>query len=191
MILKKQDLLEFQKRTQHIKTDNRMPIVQFILWDGITLTKTNLNFYCSHQISTSAPYPILIEEKMLYAVLNDAEDIHIELDEVGNEMVIKSGKLKMTAAIANPVDFPTFPIFQKLSPVTITKQALTSIGVAANFADKKETNYRFVHSTENDIFSTDNFCMYFKQFESLPKLSVRSEERRVGKECRSRWSPYH
>ena len=23
------------------------------------------------------------------------------------------------------------------------------------------------------------------------KLSVRSEERRVGKECRSRWSPYH
>src|SRR2546427_2600683 len=25
----------------------------------------------------------------------------------------------------------------------------------------------------------------------LPRPSVRSEERRVGKECRSRWSPYH
>ena len=24
-----------------------------------------------------------------------------------------------------------------------------------------------------------------------PEESVRSEERRVGKECRSRWSPYH
>ena len=24
-----------------------------------------------------------------------------------------------------------------------------------------------------------------------PKLWTRSEERRVGKECRSRWSPYH
>jgi len=24
-----------------------------------------------------------------------------------------------------------------------------------------------------------------------PKKSSRSEERRVGKECRSRWSPYH
>ena len=23
------------------------------------------------------------------------------------------------------------------------------------------------------------------------KIEVRSEERRVGKECRSRWSPYH
>ena len=26
---------------------------------------------------------------------------------------------------------------------------------------------------------------------SLASESVRSEERRVGKECRSRWSPYH
>src|SRR5256885_16630846 len=25
----------------------------------------------------------------------------------------------------------------------------------------------------------------------LPILELRSEERRVGKECRSRWSPYH
>ena len=27
--------------------------------------------------------------------------------------------------------------------------------------------------------------------EQLSRLSGRSEERRVGKECRSRWSPYH
>ena len=25
----------------------------------------------------------------------------------------------------------------------------------------------------------------------VPELAERSEERRVGKECRSRWSPYH
>ena len=25
----------------------------------------------------------------------------------------------------------------------------------------------------------------------MKKMSIRSEERRVGKECRSRWSPYH
>src|SRR2546430_10677819 len=28
-------------------------------------------------------------------------------------------------------------------------------------------------------------------FDPVLKLAVRSEERRVGKECRSRWSPYH
>ena len=27
--------------------------------------------------------------------------------------------------------------------------------------------------------------------ETLEELEQRSEERRVGKECRSRWSPYH
>ena len=29
------------------------------------------------------------------------------------------------------------------------------------------------------------------QIPKLEKVIVRSEERRVGKECRSRWSPYH
>jgi len=27
--------------------------------------------------------------------------------------------------------------------------------------------------------------------QGAPMVSLRSEERRVGKECRSRWSPYH
>ena len=30
-----------------------------------------------------------------------------------------------------------------------------------------------------------------KEIAVLEKLINRSEERRVGKECRSRWSPYH
>ena len=30
-----------------------------------------------------------------------------------------------------------------------------------------------------------------KATENIPQMVLRSEERRVGKECRSRWSPYH
>jgi len=30
-----------------------------------------------------------------------------------------------------------------------------------------------------------------QKFKSETGIPVRSEERRVGKECRSRWSPYH
>src|SRR3712207_861018 len=39
----------------------------------------------------------------------------------------------------------------------------------------------------------DDFRLRFIQMGIMktPELSVRSEERRVGKECRSRWSPYH
>ena len=29
------------------------------------------------------------------------------------------------------------------------------------------------------------------EFFKIGLFSIRSEERRVGKECRSRWSPYH
>ena len=37
-----------------------------------------------------------------------------------------------------------------------------------------------------------DFDAYLKSLEeSEPKEGYRSEERRVGKECRSRWSPYH
>ena len=44
----------------------------------------------------------------------------------------------------------------------------------------------------------EEFVELFKQFVkfglvgvSNTAVSMRSEERRVGKECRSRWSPYH
>ena len=35
------------------------------------------------------------------------------------------------------------------------------------------------------------FCKGHCLFVGVPGLAKRSEERRVGKECRSRWSPYH
>ena len=38
------------------------------------------------------------------------------------------------------------------------------------------------HTKQEPIFITKN---------GYSDLVVRSEERRVGKECRSRWSPYH
>ena len=37
----------------------------------------------------------------------------------------------------------------------------------------------------------DAFTVYFCFSEIFKLFGTRSEERRVGKECRSRWSPYH
>ena len=39
--------------------------------------------------------------------------------------------------------------------------------------------------------SAEEFENFLKNIEYLPSDAERSEERRVGKECRSRWSPYH
>ena len=39
--------------------------------------------------------------------------------------------------------------------------------------------------------SSDELMEVCKDFEEYFAEQMRSEERRVGKECRSRWSPYH
>ena len=36
-----------------------------------------------------------------------------------------------------------------------------------------------------------NEALFCEEFLQTHKIIFRSEERRVGKECRSRWSPYH
>src|SRR6185369_4008698 len=41
------------------------------------------------------------------------------------------------------------------------------------------------------VFLTNALPIYLMMFDTWPMDSLRSEERRVGKECRSRWSPYH
>ena len=40
-------------------------------------------------------------------------------------------------------------------------------------------------------FGKTNGIIAFHAIQSFKPGEVRSEERRVGKECRSRWSPYH
>ena len=44
-------------------------------------------------------------------------------------------------------------------------------------------NHKKEHNDKTSINVSENTC------EDIP--DTRSEERRVGKECRSRWSPYH
>ena len=41
------------------------------------------------------------------------------------------------------------------------------------------------------LFGEDFLILEKEKKWSKIRLSFRSEERRVGKECRSRWSPYH
>ena len=48
------------------------------------------------------------------------------------------------------------------------------------------------HGEEGIAFELLIEMLYEEEIESPPdERSSRSEERRVGKECRSRWSPYH
>ena len=53
-----------------------------------------------------------------------------------------------------------------------------------------EVNVRYIFEDEK-VFKEEKIKAEKKQLINSENLDDRSEERRVGKECRSRWSPYH
>ena len=53
-----------------------------------------------------------------------------------------------------------------------------------------EKNFRFKNFEKSKNF-IDMVGQIAENENHHPEITFRSEERRVGKECRSRWSPYH
>src|SRR5687768_5009420 len=97
----------------------------------------------------------------------------------------------------------TFPADERFGLTSQMRRSV--IGIGASIAEgcgrgsRKDTSrffqIAFGSSTEllhHLITALDLGFLTQEQFDSLDgKLLERSEERRVGKECRSRWSPYH
>ena len=73
----------------------------------------------------------------------------------------------------------------------------TKGGIAAvvqNYLDPGVWENVKIHyvATHMDGSNVQKLKIYHKALKEIEKiLKSRSEERRVGKECRSRWSPYH
>ncbi len=51
-------------------------------------------------------------------------------------------------------------------------------------------NLNLLGTREPEIYGSQSFESYLQELREMLD-GERSEERRVGKECRSRWSPYH
>ena len=56
---------------------------------------------------------------------------------------------------------------------------------------KKATAYQSYVKNLLDVNYKGDYTNYIKENKGNETDALRSEERRVGKECRSRWSPYH
>ena len=64
---------------------------------------------------------------------------------------------------------------------------------AAMWTDLEDIMLSEISQTEKDKYCYHMWNKKLKQMNVYNKIEAdsRSEERRVGKECRSRWSPYH
>ena len=80
------------------------------------------------------------------------------------------------------------------------KLKLIPKGVASTVRKKAKINVDRIHKIENKVHHdmiaflssiTEKVGNHGKFLHKGMTSSDRSEERRVGKECRSRWSPYH
>ena len=71
----------------------------------------------------------------------------------------------------------------------ISKKWLCVIGIGEDGWDDLSADARdLLYESEIVLGGERHLKMLPKDWEGEP---IRSEERRVGKECRSRWSPYH
>ena len=77
------------------------------------------------------------------------------------------------------------PIHKSGSPDLVSNYRPISILPALSKVLEKTVAKQLVDYLEN------KHLLHPKQFGFRARYSTRSEERRVGKECRSRWSPYH
>ena len=77
---------------------------------------------------------------------------------------------------------------------TTMKKEKRNETAATTFVNYLESWYQneYLPNSTSSSTAAYYYWMIFNVIEpSLPDKERRSEERRVGKECRSRWSPYH
>src|SRR5256885_15009644 len=79
----------------------------------------------------------------------------------------------------DPFDASHSPVFEQLEGLAVDD--------GITFVDFKATLATFA----SRLFHADTRVRFRPSFFPFTEPSARSEERRVGKECRSRWSPYH
>ena len=52
-------------------------------------------------------------------------------------------------------------------------------------------SYKAGMQVDGLIYASEELMQHVRSDQAAEQVANRSEERRVGKECRSRWSPYH
>ena len=115
--------------------------------------------------------------------------------DVAHRRLVEEGR-ELPVDVRNNAIFHAGPIIR---PLENDKFEMVSVGPTTSMRMEK-FEYEFVKETGVRVIigkggmkeNTERACKEFGAIHCVfPAGNARSEERRVGKECRSRWSPYH
>ena len=78
------------------------------------------------------------------------------------------------------------------SPVVAVTQLAAEVSLLAGLASGLSHHIRMFTADQSELKNASSATAFTEAWDgyATPMLKLRSEERRVGKECRSRWSPY-
>ena len=124
-------------------------------------------------------YIIDLQKTVRGLVENTVKNVSIKVETTGKLKIANGGSQSLT--FAAPGDKMVYFALKSGSSTGIERVTVTATG---NGHTSKETIEIDVRNPNPPIIRTDNKLLNAGEAE-------RSEERRVGKECRSRWSPYH
>ena len=123
---------------------------------------------------------------MLYEYISTIEQTELGLWQQGKEISLSLLKNLLKKPVSNEKSFLDF-----------YKEELATSSLKESTKHNHLSTLELLQAFKKEIFFTDLTFEFVSSFDSYLQSrgyhlnTIRSEERRVGKECRSRWSPYH
>ena len=124
-----------------------------------------------------------------------------------NKAATKAGRGKVQTAVSNAFSsfYKNTKSSSKISKKNFDKASLKNKAVKsiknevrnaktpkeAKGKEDKNGKQNKIKNKRGQTFNLNSSGNVYAEFDDEENLLTRSEERRVGKECRSRWSPYH
>jgi len=123
-----------------------------------------------------------------------AQVLKVEYDDYGNRLTDESGRNYLNyfeGLNVVAVKKKRFPNYSKMRDADMLRSEHIPFNMFAPLIENKDLAKLIIKHAFNIQCSI--ICYLEFEFSPKPKIKYldRSEERRVGKECRSRWSPYH
>ena len=173
MKIKTSELRSFLSAGGHIKTNNILPILQYIKFDNGRIIKNNLSEFIVYE--TSFAGSILVEERLLSNLVSVAVSEYIEISKLKNRVVLTDGSNTIEHQYEPQENFPLNEEPTSEGEYELTPDDLLQIGICSDFCHENHilVQHHHLYITDGEIFASNNVVAYFKKTNSkMPTVQI-------------------